>query len=117
MKVFDCDHNRDLITRARQFLARNYQMAPETIDMLLNGLKGSLVQEFKTARSALARSDSDALSKSAHSLKGALRNIGLDEWASRAERIEKHQADAAEDQLQLQAERLLELQEGLKQLM
>ena len=101
----------------RDFLTKKYNMTPESIDSMLNGLTESLINEFNQAEKTLSQEDLKTFSRHAHSLKGALRNMGLEEWALRAHRIEKLQTKGNEDQLQSLAEQLQFLKKGLRQLM
>ena len=76
------------ISKVRAHLAAKYKLTEDKIDFLLNGLKGSLQAEMSKAQTAASQNDLPSLAHAAHSMKGALLNLGLAEWAELARSIE-----------------------------
>ncbi|MBF0202526.1 MAG: response regulator [Desulfamplus sp.] len=76
-----------------------YRLSPDQTETLLQSARSSLAAVLRQGENAFARDDLDSVSKAAHGLKGALRNLGLDKLAAIAERIEKQQARENEEKL------------------
>lgn len=81
----------------RSHLQNTYRFDSEKIETILEAAKCSLVEQLAMGDDALKQGDLKTLSRVAHTIKGILRNLGLDKAASLAERIEKQQARAADE--------------------
>jgi PAS domain S-box-containing protein len=100
----------------REHLIKVYDIAPENIDHMLQILMDTLTLELDKAGEYLAKGDLTSLSKSAHCMKGALSNAGLDKWSNLALRIEKQNVRDSEDLNTSLAELLNYLTKGLSRL-
>jgi HPt (histidine-containing phosphotransfer) domain-containing protein len=74
--------------QVRHHISTVYKLAPEKIDDFLQSLGGSLGSYLDEAEEAAVRKNYMALSLTAHGLKGALLNLGLEECAAEARAIE-----------------------------
>ncbi|MBB5022678.1 hybrid sensor histidine kinase/response regulator [Desulfurispira natronophila] len=94
-------------------LMETYFIPEEKIDNLLAITVRSFTSQLAEMRRALQDSDTQALATAAHTIKGALLNIGQHQWAQQAEKLEK---EAKENALNLaEAEQILSyLDEALK---
>lgn len=72
----------------REHLHEKYQLAPDKIELILTMLKSTLEIQFSACEQSLANSDMAALGLAAHTIKGALLNAGLHDWAELARCIE-----------------------------
>ncbi len=91
----------------RKYLGEKYQLSSEIIDNMLVSLGDSLTEELESAYTFLSKGDFSELSKVAHSMKGALRNAGINSWADVAFRIEKQRV-RDDEELRSGLEALLE---------
>jgi len=76
-----------------------YRLSTDKVETMLSSARSSLAAGLRQCEDAFARNDLDSVSKSADSLKGFLRNLGLDKLAAVAERIEKQQVRENEEKL------------------
>jgi len=70
------------------FIKETYQFGPEQIETMLKSFRESLKQEFINAETGLAQNNSTVVWRAAHTIKGALLNGGVTEWAEFARKIE-----------------------------
>ena len=99
------------------YLENTYGLDTDTAKVMINSLKATLIEEFNKAENFIASDDLSALSKVAHTIKGALRNGGVNEWAVLAEKIE-HQDVTDNNELKTGLTTLLQaLKHGLKPLL
>ena len=86
-----------VVERATMHLATAYHLSPEKISFLLDSSRASLKENIRKAEAALDRGEFHVLAAKAHSLKGALLQLGLDDLAELAQSIEtSHRQSAAE---------------------
>lgn len=81
-----------IITYFKEF----YQMNSQQAELILKTAQQSLVENLTRAEKLLMNEDLEAFSKTAHSIKGALSNLGLNNLSNIAERLEKQQIRAGE---------------------
>ena len=80
----------------RGFIRNRYKMDDEKIDKLILVAKQSLAEQLIVGREALEVGDMTAVSIAAHTIKGSLRVMGLDQLATMAEGLEKLQVRAGD---------------------
>ena len=81
--------------QAHEYLKAQLGMEDEQVAQILVSLTQPLKSTFEATEAAYLANDSNLLSEAAHSLKGALLNLGLNELAVLAKNIE-HSAKANE---------------------
>ena len=74
--------------RVRHHLSRKFDLPDEQIELMLPEFKKALLQHMKGLRTAQQQGDPDALAEAAHRIKGALLNLGLEDCAELARKIE-----------------------------
>ena len=74
--------------QVRHHISTVYKLSPEKIDDFLQSLGSSLETYLDEADEAVVRKNYIALAVTAHGLKGALLNLGLEECAAEARAIE-----------------------------
>ncbi len=84
------------VQKVRKHLKDTFKLSPDRIEFVLLGAQQSMTEQFASAFDALSKSDWGALSLAAHSIKGALLNLGDTHWAEYAKEIEL--AAKAEDE-------------------
>jgi len=75
----------------KSHLATAHRLTPAQIDHLLTACRDSLATSLQAAEAALTREDIESLTTIAHTLKGVLANLGLNDLAELARRIETGQ--------------------------
>jgi HPt (histidine-containing phosphotransfer) domain-containing protein len=79
------------LEQIRQHLRSAYRLSEEKTVVTLPKLLSTLSSHLTNLETTAAEGDIAVLSKSAHTMKGALLNLGLPELAEIAMKIEKHQ--------------------------
>jgi len=69
-------------------LRTTYGLGQEQINQLLATAAKTLRESIDTARSALDRNDYQTVGETAHSIKGSLLNLGLNDYSNLAKTIE-----------------------------
>lgn len=77
-----------MIDQIRAHLATAYNLPAAKIDHLLAACSDSLHDHLREAEAALERGDIDTVAASAHTIKGMLLNLRINELAELAHRIE-----------------------------
>ncbi len=96
-------------------LVAEYGLPKENVKMMLDASKQSLTENIALAVESVANGDSKTLLRAAHSMKGALLNLGQKEVADVAGALEKI-AESPDSQDQF-LEYIADLKDGLKLLM
>ena len=99
--------------QARNHLTQMYAMPGPQVDILVEKGKTSLKKRCAQAQDLLQSKNLVELSKTAHSIKGILLNLGLNDWAEVAMRIEQQRCRSDENLEECMAEQVSSLQEGL----
>ncbi|MBL4901554.1 response regulator [Desulfocapsa sp. AH-315-G09] len=89
----------------RHNLQKRYKISGEQLEKMLQSSQRTLATDLASAEENLTHGDLNALSKSAHSIKGLLLNLGCSHLATLAERLERQQireGDEKESALQQQ---------------
>ncbi len=81
----------------KQYLVRQFSLMPEQVEELLPGLINTLSEHIQSLETALKSGDLELLGKAAHTIKGALLNLGLHECADIAYRVEEKGKAGQED--------------------
>lgn len=76
------------LKKVKAHLQKSYGISPEKIDILFEEAKILLNAEIAKISQAFAEGEMDALSLSAHSIKGVLLNLGLTDWGILASGLE-----------------------------
>ncbi|MFC1513347.1 response regulator [Thermodesulfobacteriota bacterium] len=79
------------IRKIKIHLASAYHLSPAKINHLLAASSQALTTHLQEAENAITNDDADAVSHTAHTLKGMLLNLGLNNLAELAARIETNQ--------------------------
>ncbi|MGL1936979.1 MAG: Hpt domain-containing protein [Fibrobacterales bacterium] len=95
-------------------MADVYGLPEENIDMMLDATKKSVTENLGLAEKSLAEHDSESFVRVAHSMKGALLNLGQEGWAGVASQMEEKGKESMDDPLLNTL--LHDLQQGLSQL-
>ncbi len=112
-----CRRGPVIIGDLRRRLVENYEITPEQASHLLEGAHKSLNEEFNNAEESISRGDPESLSNAAHSIRGALENLGLFHLADLANRIERKQVRNMEKATDAMNEQLNVLRKGVAPLM
>ena len=99
-------NSSDLAKIIKKHLATAYHLTDDKIEHLLHACQSTLASSIKEAETALSVGDTGMLATTAHAIKGTLLNLGLNELADLAYRIEtgqKRQADVQAQTAQLNA--------------
>lgn len=73
----------------KQYLVKQFNLMPDQVEALLPGLVSTLSEHIDNLENALKSRDLALLGKAAHTIKGALLNLGLQECADIAYTLEK----------------------------
>ncbi len=76
------------VEQIKGFLKKTYDFSSENIELMLASIKESLTLEFANVERGLVEDDNTLLWRAAHSIKGALLNAGVENWAEVARKIE-----------------------------
>jgi len=76
------------INSLRNHFRSTYKLAEDQIDMMLVASAKSLTANFAALHTALESGDIEQLTRTAHSLKGLLLNMGENQWAELARELE-----------------------------
>jgi len=76
------------IVMIRKHFAEKYRMKPKQIDLLIQASQKTLIKNLNAMDAALTVGDMKALAGVAHGLKGALLNLGLEDWAGMVLKME-----------------------------
>jgi CheY-like chemotaxis protein/HPt (histidine-containing phosphotransfer) domain-containing protein len=104
----------DIRRQVKNHLRTIYQLNDEQIDLLMATTATTLSDNFSSAESAIDDTDYKRLGLAAHSIKGSLLNLGLDEFARKAQKIE---ISAKENQKTDFQNHLFQLRENLADLL
>lgn len=96
-KQQSCNNTPIDIAAIRQHFQNFYKMNDEQTERVLQSSRKTLAKELKRAEVHLAHDDFELLSKTAHSIKGALLTLDLNRHAGLAERLEKHEFRAGDE--------------------
>ncbi len=79
----------DYIESIKEYLKRQFSLGEAQIDGMLPDFISTLKSHMETIEQDVGRGDIQALGKSAHTMKGALVNLGLSECADLAIQVEE----------------------------
>ena len=102
-----------LLDGVHAHLENVYGFGPEKRELMLEGAREALLEQFCHGEDALALGDLERLSRVAHSIKGSLGALGLKELAGLAERIEKQQIRSADNKAEVLRGQFAELRREL----
>jgi CheY-like chemotaxis protein len=97
----------------RHHLRDFYKVNGEQLEKMLQSSQKALGKDLAAAEENLVRGDLDSLSRSAHSIKGLLLNLGCNQLATLAERIEKQQIREDDEKESVLQQQLLVLKNEL----
>ncbi len=106
--------NTDIKHQVKKHLRTVYLLKDEQIDHMLTVASKTLAANLSKAKSALKNKDYQLLGLTAHSIKGSLLNLGLNDLAEKAKTIEINAKDKVKTNLQ---ETLSQLSEELTELL
>jgi histidine phosphotransfer protein HptB len=75
--------------QVREYLRRRFGLPDEQIDVMMPDFKKTLAQHLSVLISAQHQGDVVGLKEAAHTMKGALLNLGFSDSAQLAQKIEK----------------------------
>lgn len=106
--------NTDIKHQVKKHLRTVYLLKDEQIDHMLTVASKTLASNLSNANSALKNRDYQLLALIAHTIKGSLLNLGLNDVAKQAKKIEINAKDKIETNLQAT---LSQLSENLTELL
>ena len=78
-----------LTDRIRSFLCEQFQLTPDQVSAMIPNFIATLSVHMANLEVGLASGDPQVIGKAGHTIKGALLNLGLSEYADLAFAIEK----------------------------
>nr|MBF0223681.1 response regulator [Desulfobulbaceae bacterium] len=81
------------LSSIRNHLTSKYKFPQSKIDFLVQGIQKPMIKNFADAENALQQKNYPELMRAAHTIKGALLGLGIDDWAELALSIEKAAKD------------------------
>lgn len=84
-----------LHTLVRKHLNQKFDLPDDQVDLMLPEFKNTLVQHLNELQAAHQKNNLTILNVAAHKIKGALLNLGLQDSAKLAEKIESESASGS----------------------
>ena len=88
-----------ILNRVRQHLQKTYKLQPAQIDQMLAASAGTIAGHLEQISRALDTDDLEKIKTSAHGIKGGLLNLGLNEPAELAQKMEHAVKNGEKDSL------------------